>query len=136
MVNYSLEYVTTGKREKLSGMAFPMRLEGTGGFLTANEGLGSIRDGIKQLLLTGVGERVMRPTFGTGLRYAAFEMLDDIELEALKRQIVEAIETYEPRIVVKKFTVTPQQEQQKLFLSMVIAPKDNFLTEERVELLV
>ena len=134
--DFKLQYLTTGKREKLSGLAFPFRKDGAGGYATANEGATSLRDGIQQLIMTAPGERVMRPTWGTSLRIAVFEPNDQQLRQRLEREITEAIRTYEPRVIVKELIVLPEVESNKMFIKLTIAPKNDFLSEETIEILV
>ena len=65
MGNFDLEYVSVPGKNRILGLAFPMRTDGVGGFLTSNENLGSLRDCVIQLIMTRRGARVMRPDFGT-----------------------------------------------------------------------
>lgn len=134
--DFKLQYLTTGKREKLSGLAFPFRKDGAGGYATANEGATSLRDGIQQLIMTAPGERVMRPTWGTSLRTSVFEPNDQQLRQRLEREITEAIRTYEPRVIVKELIVRPEVDSNKMFIKLTIAPKNDFLSEETIEILV
>ena len=57
-----------------------------------------IKNDILQLLLTGKGERVMRPTWGTVVSRSLFEQMDDTLASSLIQDIDEQLRTYEPRI--------------------------------------
>jgi len=132
--NSHLRYLTTSRRKKISGVAFPLDLSGTGGIFTANEGIKSIRDGLIQILLTSRGERVMRPSFGTDLRTGVFDQNDPLLAESLKSQVAEAIATYEPRVVVKKLDLT--QNEHNLNIVLKLALKDDLLRDETVEIII
>ena len=134
--DFKLEYLTTGKRERLNGLAFPFRKDGAGGYATANEGATSLKDCIQQLIMTAPGERVMRPSWGTSLRISAFEPNDSSMRDRLEREIKEAITTYEPRVIVKKLSLIPNAESNKMLIKLTIAPKNDYLSEETVEILV
>jgi phage baseplate assembly protein W len=55
----------------MSHIAYPYGFDGSGRTGEANTS-GYIRDLIEQLLLTAPGERVMRPTFGSGVMQLVF----------------------------------------------------------------
>ena len=86
--------------------------------------------------MTAPGERVMRPTWGTSLRISVFEPNDPQLRQRLEREITEAIRTYEPRVIVKELIVRPETETNKMYIKLTIAPKNDFLSEETIEILV
>jgi len=132
--NTHLQYLTTSRRDKIIGVAFPLDTQGTGGIFTSNEGIKSIRDGLIQLLLTSRGERVMRPSFGTHIRRQVFDPNDALAEGALKAQITEAIATYEPRVVIKELEVSRNENQLKIRLRLSL--KDELLRDEVVEIII
>jgi uncharacterized protein len=132
--NSHLQYLTTSRRKSIKGVSFPLDTKGTGGVFTYNEGIKSIRDGIIQLLLTNKGERIMRPGFGVNLRRSVFDQNDPLLAEGLKKQVTEAITTYEPRVVIKKLTVTPKEHTLTILLKMAL--KDDLLRDEIVEITI
>ena len=136
MANFDLQYVTIPSKKNVLGLAFPMRNDGVGGFLTQNENLGSLRDGVRQLLLTSRGARVMRPDFGTDIRKSVFEPLTEDVIDSLRNQIIEAITKYEPRVIVKKLAVDADYERNQLNIKLRIASKADLLTDELVEVIV
>jgi len=113
-----------------------MRQDGVGGFITQNENLGSLRDCVKQLLLTAKGSRVMRPDFGTDIRKSVFEPLTSDAIDRLRGQILTAIQTYEPRVIVKNISLTPDYERNQLTIKLLMTSKDDLLNAEMVEVLV
>lgn len=89
------------------GIAFPFRADETG-FPRADSGLELITDSIQVILLTEVGERLMRPTFGTRLRSYLFENIDDVTKEAIKAEVFRSLLEQEPRIVILDIQVTEE----------------------------
>jgi len=132
--NPHLQYLTTSKRKFVKGIAFPLYVSGTGGIFTYNEGIKSIRDGIIQMLLTSKGERVMRPSYGTHLRTGVFDQNDPLLADGLKKQITDAISTYEPRVVIKKLELV--QNEHNLTITLRMALKDDLLRDETVEITI
>ena len=77
-------------------------------FTGGNQGLMSlqaderlIKNDILQLLLTAPGERLMLPDFGTPIRTAPFEQLDQTTMDELERAIRSALDVYEPRVTIE-----------------------------------
>lgn len=136
MGNFDLEYVSVPGKNRILGLAFPMRTDGVGGFLTSNENIGSLRDCVIQLIMTRRGARVMRPDFGTDVRQAVFEPLDSRLVDTLKSQISSTIAKYEPRVIIKNLTITPNWEDNRLTIKLSLSSKDDLLNTEFVELLV
>lgn len=69
-----------------------------------------LTDSIKQILLTEKGERVMRPDFGTRLRGMLFDNIDPNFVELVRREVVDAITRWEPRVQVKRVEVVQDRE--------------------------
>lgn len=62
----------------------------------------SIEDSIKDILLTPLGSRVMRPEYGSRLFELIDKRVDDEYKAKLTRFIIEAIHQNEPRVKVKR----------------------------------
>lgn len=62
----------------------------------------SIEDSIKDILLTPLGARVMRPNYGSRLFELVDKRVDDEYKAKLTRYVVEAIHKNEPRVKVKR----------------------------------
>ncbi|HEX6354196.1 GPW/gp25 family protein [Actinophytocola sp.] len=80
-----------------TGWRFPI-LPDEAGRLGYAVGEQSIEHCLRALLLTGVGERVMRPDFGTRAQESVFAPGSVQNLRELERSIAEAVRTYEPRV--------------------------------------
>ena len=133
---YDLEYIKIPSKRQVLGIAFPMRWNGVGGYVTANENLTSLRDCVKQLLLTSRGARVMRPDYGTDIRKSVFEPLDTATLQTLRGQITQTIATYEPRVIVQQLNLIPDEDRNSLTISLVLSTKNDLLTTTSVALTV
>lgn len=71
--------------------------------LQADERL--IKNDLLSLLLTSPGQRVMRPSFGTNINLFQFEQLTQEGLDDLRANIIEAIRTHEPRVLLRDVRV-------------------------------
>jgi len=136
MVNFNLPYQKTENRTDILGFAFPMRFDGVGGVCSQNENLTSLRDDVIQLIMTSRGARVMRPDYGTDIRRSLFQPLDTTLISTLQAQITQTIATYEPRVVVQKLDLVPNEELNTLTISLVLSTKNDLLTTTTVALTV
>src|SRR5215472_17200456 len=69
-------------------LAFPYHFDATG-WTAQTDPLAHIRDMIEQILFTAPGERVNRPTFGSGTAQLVFEPNSDV-LAAAQQQAIQA----------------------------------------------
>lgn len=90
---------------EIKGFPFPVDRSNKKGFFYKAVNHEVIKSDLIQLLLTEPGERVMLPTFGTGLRSIVFEQKDSTSSSELRSLIIDAIDIWEPRIVVHEVTV-------------------------------
>jgi phage baseplate assembly protein W len=63
-----------------------------------------IRQSLHIVLGTAPGERVMRPSFGAGIKQHVFDNIDETTVTILKDAIERAILFFEPRVVVDAIT--------------------------------
>jgi phage baseplate assembly protein W len=79
------------------GWRFPILPDDTGS-LGWCDGQPNVEQSLRILLLTAVGERVMRPTFGTEAPQLVFAPGSDQYLRRLEQSIEEAVRDFEPRV--------------------------------------
>lgn len=70
-----------------------------------------VRQAVRIILGTEPGERVMRPTFGAGLRSFVFEPISTMTISRLESRVRDALITWEPRIDVRAVAVTQDVAQ-------------------------
>jgi phage baseplate assembly protein W len=80
-----------------TGWRFPI-LPDASGRLSYAEGADSIAQCLVVLLQTGLGDRVMRPDFGTRAPQLLFEPGSEQNLRELERTIQAAVRDFEPRV--------------------------------------
>jgi uncharacterized protein len=85
------------------GLAIPFRIEEGG--TAVSEGPEKIRDNVVHILLTGLGERVMRRTYGAGLRQLLHDPVNNALLSVVQHQVVKAIAHGEPRVGVSSVRI-------------------------------
>ena len=100
------------------GWSFPVRPEPFGGRLPYEDGPEKVRQAIEIILDTEPGERIMRPTFGCGLR-AYLMMPNTVATRALiKRDVMLALSAWEPRIDLVSVDVTPGDDPSLVFIGI------------------
>jgi uncharacterized protein len=75
-----------------------------------------VREAIWIILSTDWGERVMRPTFGAGLRSFVFGPLSQTTLQQVQTRVKESLVLWEPRINVESVNVTIDPKNQGVLL--------------------
>lgn len=89
-----------------TGWAFPLRLSMQGGIQRSSEAQ-KVKESIWIILRTGLGERVYRPNFGSRLAELAFSPLNTDTLIRIRLYVLEALETWEPRIIIDEVRTDP-----------------------------
>ena len=78
----------------------------------------SIKQSVKNLILTQMGEKPFQPTKGCRVNALLFEPLDPFTADALKEEVLNTIRQYEPRVKISDCTVTPIIESNKINISI------------------
>ena len=95
--------------EEIRGISLPFRIDPITGRIVQASGPEKLRENIVHILLTGVGERVMRRDYGGGLRQLVHDPNNDALRAIVQRQIAQSIGKWEPRVQVEEITVTQQE---------------------------
>ena len=88
------------------GWSFPISPQPPPGEVSLAAYEEDIRQAILLILETNLGERVMRPDFGSGLRSLVFQPLNTSTIALTSHQVEQALVTWEPRIQVQEVNVT------------------------------
>jgi phage baseplate assembly protein W len=83
------------------GWAFPVRV-GSGGGIALAEGEEDIKQAVRVIIGTALGERAMRPGFGCGAHELVFEHTDASLTGKARFYVRNALDRWEPRIEVEK----------------------------------
>ena len=78
----------------------------------------AIKRSIRNILLTNKGERLLDPSFGAGLSRYLFEPLIPSTTQVIKTEILNAIQTYEPRAVINNINVSAEGNKNALYVSI------------------
>lgn len=97
----------------------------------------AVKRSLRNIMLTNNYERPFRPNFGANLRGLLFELADDITKLEIRNQITEAIEDYEPRVVIDKIYLN-EDKSNNMFVNIhygvrgVIEPQELEVILQRV----
>ena len=79
----------------------------------------SIKQAVKNIILTSPGEKPFQPLVGSSVNRLLFEPLDAFTADAVAEEIRTTINQYEPRVKLTNVNVTPIHEGNKLNVSLV-----------------
>ena len=78
----------------------------------------SIKQAVKNLILTAPGEKPFQPLVGSSVTDLLFEPLDAFTVDTLADEIKTTINLYEPRVKLTNVDVTPIEEGNKVNVSI------------------
>ena len=70
----------------------------------------AIARSVRNLVLTGQGERPFQPVLGTGVSRLLFDNMDKLTAAAIRSELRTTIENYEPRVEINEILVEPDFE--------------------------
>lgn len=88
----------TKKEKRYSDLAMGFAMSPVTGNLAMVYDAQSIKQALKNLILTKPGEKFYKKNYGTVVHDMLFDMIDNITAENIKLGIEEAIRNYEPRV--------------------------------------
>jgi phage baseplate assembly protein W len=81
----------------------------------------SVKQGVKNLLMTNQLEKPFRPDFGADLQSLMFDLADPtIEID-IENKIEYAIRKYEPRALLEKVTAKARPDENSVFVTVVFS---------------
>jgi phage baseplate assembly protein W len=114
-------------------LAFPYSFDGTGNTARAADPAAHIAGMIEQILFTAPGERVNRPTFGSGTAQLVFEPNSDV-LAAIQQQAIQSglQQWLSDLIRVQSVTVTADEATLAVTVAYLVIASQQQLTEQFV----
>lgn len=101
------------------GWSFPPTFSKNGAFIEMVTEEKDIRQSLKILLSTSVGERLMHPGFGCELKQFQFEEVTQALITSIEDVIKDALLNYEPRINLNKISITQGEKHASVLLITV-----------------
>ena len=102
-----------------TGWAFPIQIDDTGGIRMRSREE-DIREAIGIVLGTRLGERVMRPEFGSALADLVFDPNDANLAGRIEFFVRKALERWEPRIALKEVRARPAGERMEIDVRYIL----------------
>ncbi len=78
----------------------------------------AIARSVRNLVLTIQGERPFQPVLGTGVSRLLFENMDKLTASAIRSEIRNTIENYEPRVEINEILVEPDFEGNAMHVTL------------------
>jgi len=78
----------------------------------------SIKQAVKNIILTSPGEKPFQPLVGSSVSRLLFEPLDAFTADTIAEEIRTTINQYEPRVALTRVDVTPIYENNKINVSL------------------
>ena len=103
------------------GWDFPVRPDPRAGALAYADGPEKVRQSIGIILDTEPGERIMRPTFGCGLRRFLMKPNTTATRALIKQEVERALAASEPRIKVNAVVVEPGDDPALVLIQIFYA---------------
>jgi len=101
------------------GTAFPFRIDPATGGVAWAAGDQKIREDLRVLLGTRLGERPLLRDFGTRIHSLVHEPNDDVTADILRKQAHEAVVRWERRVVVTRARLDQADGELRLVLNYV-----------------
>lgn len=102
----------------LKGLSFPLRFTKRGA-LAVTTGIDKIKENIRAIVLTTVGERLMRPNVGTLGQTVVFQNMDEGQISTLSFHLKSGIELGESRVIVLDLDISQQDQDGRLVVNIM-----------------
>jgi len=102
----------------ITGIAFPFRIDPVTGGVMQQSDDDKLRANIVHILFTNIGERVMRRSYGAGLRRLVQDPNDNALWAILQHQVGKSIGAFEPRVLVQEVKVSQSDDGATLYVSV------------------
>ena len=86
--------------------------------VTILKDIDAVKQSVKNLVLTGKGERPFQPRLGSDIRKLLFEPVDEFTALDIEEQVKVTIDNFEPRIKINKLDVISEPDNNRFKLSL------------------
>lgn len=108
-----------------AGFALPVQINVQGSIQLSSK-IPNLEESIIIILRTGLGERVYRPNFGSRLSELVFEPMNTKTLLLIRLYIEEALEMWEPRIILREVLTIPDPIDGRVDIEILYTPKESY----------
>ena len=90
--------------------------------------IAAVRQSIRNILLTGRGEKPFMPMYGTDLQYLLFDLDTDFDEDLLHDEITNSINIFEPRANIQKIRteIIPENHNVKVTIEFQVVSSSEF----------
>lgn len=106
--------------EQIRGFSIPFRIDPTTGGIAQQAGDEKLKENIIHILMTRLGERVMRRAYGGGVHDMIHDPNNDALVALAQHQIATAIALWEPRVLLQGLEVFQDGGQLLIRLSYTV----------------
>lgn len=82
--------------------------------------IAAIKNSVRNLILTGYGERLFQPSIGCGIVDKLFENFSPVTVAAMQESIVRTIRFHEPRVSIADVKITDRSDENSVFVSITV----------------
>lgn len=115
--NLDSKTLVVTRKSNYSDIDLTFAKKGTGDVYKKNDA-SSVKQAVKNLLLTNWGEKPFQPFFGGDLRGLLFQLDTEFDDELLREKIITSIEAYEPRVSIEAIQVSTPPDQLSVNLTI------------------
>ena len=110
--------VNSRLQEKFTDLVSTFEVNKYTGDLYRNINDFAVKESLKNIMLTDLGERPFQPTPGGNIRRHLFENFDDRTTLEIKRDVEIAIHNHEPRVVLRDVSVIPDYDNNQVTITI------------------
>ena len=90
----------------IRGFAFPFRIDPQTGSVQAQSDEDKLRANVIHIIMTNIGERMMRRAYGSGLRQLVQDPNNQVVWAIIQQQIAKSVGLLEPRVLLQELVVS------------------------------
>jgi phage baseplate assembly protein W len=106
------------------------------GFLARVTNEESVKQSIRNIIMTNRGERFYNPSFGSTVYASLFNPFDSTTLIAIKESITESINNFEPRAELKAVIVIPRPDELSVSVKIIFGIKNYIPADYTLDLVL
>jgi|MEHZ01.4.fsa_nt_MEHZ011203563.1_3 phage baseplate assembly protein W len=82
--------------------------------------IAAIKNSVRNLILTGYGERPFQPTIGCAITDQLFENFTPVTVAAMQESISRTLRFHEPRVSLAGISITDKSDENAVFVSVTV----------------
>jgi uncharacterized protein len=95
----------------------------------------AIKESVKNLLTTKLGERIFNPLIGTNIEKYLFAIVDYTIADRITLEITEVLRNFEPRIILNQVEILEEDDGVKIIVEITYTIRENNLVETLTKVL-